>query len=248
MALIWSETREGMRYEVRSAGSSIRLYTDGILHSQWNPNTPLSGHLWDLLVLPTFFSSVEILQDILVLGVGGGSAINAINHFFSPTNIIGVDLDPMHLKVAKRFFKCRRKNTHLIRSEAKSFLEKEQHRFDYIIEDLFLGSTHDKSDARRAIVAEENWFRNLSNRLTDEGILVANFESKDQLMKFLLNNSKKKLGFKKVYIFQALRYENAIGVFLKSPKKLSTFYAQLEKAIGPSQSARIANHFIVSDI
>ena len=42
MAILWQQTIDGNHYEVRTAGGSVRLYRNGVNHSQWNPKRPLS--------------------------------------------------------------------------------------------------------------------------------------------------------------------------------------------------------------
>ena len=49
MAIVWQDTRDGTHYQVRTAGKTLRLYTDGVLHSQYNPVKRLTGSVWDLL-------------------------------------------------------------------------------------------------------------------------------------------------------------------------------------------------------
>ena len=75
MALLWSEQDGDSRYEVRSAGNTRRLYTNGVFHSQYNPNNPVTGSVWDLLLLPAFFLPPGRPRRVLVLGVGGGENI-----------------------------------------------------------------------------------------------------------------------------------------------------------------------------
>ena len=55
MAILWQKKIKNTQYEVRSAGQTRRLYTDGVFHSQFNPNRAITGGVWDLLMLPTFF-------------------------------------------------------------------------------------------------------------------------------------------------------------------------------------------------
>ncbi|QKQ25565.1 hypothetical protein [Candidatus Reidiella endopervernicosa] len=55
MALLWYRKEGESRYEVRSAGATRRLYTNGVFHSQYNPNRPISGSVWGLLMLPALY-------------------------------------------------------------------------------------------------------------------------------------------------------------------------------------------------
>ena len=65
MAVIWQKHVEGKCYEVRAAGHTRRLYTDGVFHSQYNPRHSLTGNVWDLLSLPSFFLQQRQLQRAL---------------------------------------------------------------------------------------------------------------------------------------------------------------------------------------
>jgi len=40
VGVLWETTEGGMHYSVRSAGDSVRLYTNGVFHTQWNPSRP----------------------------------------------------------------------------------------------------------------------------------------------------------------------------------------------------------------
>lgn len=105
MAIIWEKKIKGVAYQVRTAGSSVRLYTNKVFHSQWNPNAVLCGGVWDLLLLPAFMLAKPTqIKNVLVLGVGGGAVIRALSHCLGPNKITGVDLDATHLSIAKRFF------------------------------------------------------------------------------------------------------------------------------------------------
>ena len=92
-----------MRYQVRTAGRTRRLYTNGVFHSQYNPANPVTGHVWDLLMIPAFFHAPDSVQRVLVLGVGGGAVIGLLRRFVSPAAVVGFELSPLHVFVARRF-------------------------------------------------------------------------------------------------------------------------------------------------
>jgi hypothetical protein len=99
MTIVWQKQSGGCLYEVRSAGRSLRLYTDGVFHTQYNSDNPLTGHIWDLLMLPAFFYEPNAINRVLVLGVGGGASIQLIKQFVGPETIVGVELNPTHIYV-----------------------------------------------------------------------------------------------------------------------------------------------------
>jgi len=175
MAILWQTQKQGINYEVRSAGRTRRLYTDGVFHSQYNHSRPVTGSVWDLLLLPVFFHPMNTVKRVLVLGVGGGAVINQINHFLSPPEIVGVELNATHLYIAKRFFAVRAKNLELIQANAITWLEQYGgEKFDIIIDDLF-GEVD--GEPSRAVAADRQWCQLLSRHLQPDGTLVMNFDT-----------------------------------------------------------------------
>ncbi|MCI0507626.1 MAG: methyltransferase domain-containing protein [Gammaproteobacteria bacterium] len=214
MAVIWQRKVNGTRYEVRMAGRTRRLYTNGVFHSQFNPGQPVSGSLWDLLMLPAFFYPREKIRRILVLGVGGGAVIQQFQHFLQPAHMTGVELNPNHLYVARRFFNVRQDNIELVHADAVQWVsEYGREKFDLIIDDLF---GEQGGEPVRAVAADAAWFRKLSRLLTKDGILVINFVSGRQLKQSAyFSDETIRTQFKSAFQFTAPQYENAIGVFCK---------------------------------
>ena len=97
---------EGNLYEVRSAGATLRLYRNGVHHSQYNPNRPLGGSIWDLLVLPALHRPAHSIREALVLGFGAGAIGRLLKDLVGVERIVGVELDEIHLSIADGFFEC----------------------------------------------------------------------------------------------------------------------------------------------
>lgn len=233
MAIVWQKQTADQLYEVRTAGNSVRLYTSGVFHSQWNPSRPLAGHIWDLLFLPAmFYVSPQQLDNAIVLGVGGGTVINLLNYFIAPKKIQGVDLDATHLSIAKRFFLDDSKNVTLHKANACSYFTKiDNQSVDFIVEDLFCGAQNDPSEAIRAVPMDEQWLSALAQSLTSAGILVVNFEDAKQLRQAFSKKTIVASGFESVYRLTTPQYENAIGVCLKKHCDKKVFNQNLERFI-----------------
>ncbi len=134
MAVLWQKKTAGQHYEVRTAGNSRRLYKNGVCHSQFNPANPVTGSIWDLLILPSCYQPETAPRRVLVLGVGGGAVILQLQELFNPELIIGVEMDPLHLDIARRFFGLGSDNVKLIRSDAVSWLRDAcDQKFDLVI-------------------------------------------------------------------------------------------------------------------
>ncbi|UCB56125.1 MAG: hypothetical protein JSW45_06230 [Thiotrichales bacterium] len=173
MAIVWHKKSDGRLYEVRSAGRSLRLYTDGVCHSQYNPANPLTGHIWDLLMLPAFFYEPNVINRVLVLGVGGGASMQLIRQYVKPKSIIGVEFNPTHIFVAKRFFRLRHDSIQLIHADAIQWIKDYNgEKFDLIIDDLF---AEDNGEPIPAVESNASWFNCLLKHVTKEGLIVKNF-------------------------------------------------------------------------
>ena len=215
MAILWSRDDGDTRYEVRTAGATRRLYTNGVFHSQYNPRQPVTGSVWDLLTLPAFFAPQSV-QRVLMLGVGGGAAIRQLNHFLQPELIVGVELNPVHLQVARRFFDVAAPNVKLHRADALRWVKAYRGpRFDMIIDDLF---SHADGDPQRVVAADGRWFRQLGRLMTPHGLLVTNFGSIEELSSCAwYEDVRIRADYPAAFRLTAPRYDNAVGVFLRRP-------------------------------
>lgn len=179
MAVIWQQQTGSGHYEVRSAGNSRRLYKDGVFHSQWNETRPLSNGVWDLLFLPSLFREPQTIKRVLVLGVGGGAVINTFATLLRPQEIVGVELDSVHIKIAQEHFLLPHMPVKLHQADATEWVQGYRgEKFDVVIEDLF---TERESEPVKAVVCNAGWFRKLRKLLRPGGVLVINFEGPEQM-------------------------------------------------------------------
>ena len=173
MAVIWRQMRDAVNYEVRSQGRTLRLYANGVQHSEFHPDKLVTGSVWDLLWLPGLLLPASQVKRVLVLGLGGGSLIPPLHALFAPESVLAVDLDPVHLDVAQKFFQVSRYGVECVCADAVDFLQHWQGpSFDLIIEDLFAPSDRTVS---RAVPASGRWFGALSRHVSRHGALVMNF-------------------------------------------------------------------------
>ncbi len=173
MAVLFDQNISDNRYRVTKAGNSIRLYTNGLFHSQFNEKSILSGAVWDLLFLPSLALNHR-LDKALVLGVGGGAALRMLNYFHDNIAITGVDINPVHNDLACRFFGLNQNDYRLITANALSWIHQQKRAtFDYIVDDVFAGRL---GDPNRSISVSPQWVERLEQRLSANGVLVFNFD------------------------------------------------------------------------
>ena len=207
MTVIWQKETLGKRYRVTRAGNSTRLYTNRAFHSQYNPDRPFAGAVWDILTLPALYSP-RAPDTVLMLGVGGGAAIRQINAVISPRHLTGIELDPVHIHVARKFFGCSAANVDLIEADALKWTRKSRARFDWVIDDLFLDAI---DDPQRPVAVDADWLRQLEARVGPKGLLVQNHLSPALARRVVTENAgfiRKR--FKTGLLFTVPAYTNGI--------------------------------------
>lgn len=216
MALIWSHKVEGNRYEVRSAGASLRLYRNGVNHSQWNPHRPLSGSIWDLITLPALHRPVSSLDNALILGFGAGTVARQLSDLAGVKRIVGIEIDPMHLSIAQGFFECS-ESCDLVAADAVEWVQEEgqEAHYDLIIDDLY---SEENSIPMRCAPMDVHWFHTLVRLLRPGGILVLNTIEPDKVSHLPLfrdQSLKTRLPYHIMYHIDG--YENRVLAFSDSP-------------------------------
>lgn len=178
MAIIWQKQHNGVLYQVRSAGQTRRLYSNGVCHTQYHPQRPVTGSVWDLLLLPVFLRPIEKTRKVLLLGLGGGSLVHLLRYYSEVEKIVAVELDAMHIKIGQRFFNLADKNLEIVHADARQFVQ--QHRgekYDLVVDDLF---SHADGVPQRAVAANSDWFRSLDRLMERNGLLVMNYADADE--------------------------------------------------------------------
>lgn len=225
MAVIYSH-REGDRcYLVRTAGSSKRLYTNGVFHSQWNLRRPLGGAVWDLLSLPILYlpRALEPSIRVLLLGVGGGAVIQQLQVLVSQPMSTGIELDPLHLQLAEKYFEVNSSVATLHCADAVQWVDSYRGpSFDYVIDDLF---SHNNGEPERAVAMDQEWADALLGICDPHGAVVANFASGRELRSSALMGR----AFKRIYHWSQPEYDNAVGVFLRSAGDARSWRASVDR-------------------
>jgi spermidine synthase len=213
MSIVWQRTSGQDRYEVRSAGNSLRLYKNGVFHTQYNASHPICGNVWDLLLIPAFFIRPRTIRRVLVLGVGGGAVIRLLNQFVRPEEVIGVELNPLQIYIARRFFGVGRGQARLVHGDAVKWIKDYRGpAFDMIVDDLF---DEEGGQPKRPVFADSDWFIGLRTHLSSQGVLVMNFASQTEWKSCAyISDPKVQKQFSSAFRLHKPQYENTIAAFL----------------------------------
>lgn len=217
MALLYEKHNGTGHYQVRSAGASIRLYSNGVLHSQYNPHKPIAGNIWDLLLLPAFFQPAP--QKILLLGLGGGALLHLLHRFFPQAKITCLEIDPVHIYIARHYFHVPLQNVELIEGDAYAFLRKNRRKFDWVLDDVF---SHISGEPERPQKIEP-LLPHYLKALRQHGVLSFNLIGRQHLQPLL------KAFFAQGIALRHPLYDNRIISFLKTPVTTTVFQTRLQQ-------------------
>lgn len=164
-------TDDGSILSVRSAGKSMRLYRNGVFHTQWHPERPFDEAVWTLLAISGVLAQRQPKRALL-LGVAGGAVLHAWLKLFPNAQLTGVELCPDHLAVGQQWFGLDHPQIDLHCGDAQAWLAAYAGpAFDVIVEDCFDATN---PNVERALALDPPWCRLLAQHLAPGGVLAVN--------------------------------------------------------------------------
>lgn len=125
--------------------------------------------------------NLEQIDNILVLGVAGGSVIQTIRHDFNlKAQITGVEIDPDIIELANTYFQLHEtENFELITADAFQYIHATTLTFDLIIVDLFNDTQMPKK------LFDGEFWKQTHKLLNDKGLVVFNtiYNSNEDLIR-----------------------------------------------------------------
>jgi len=167
----------------REDGSrALELNEGQAQHSIYNPDTVLTGDVWDgHLVLP--FTALERTpRRVAILGNAAGTTSRAYERFFPRTRVDGVEIDAELSEIGERFFDMNNPRLHLYHEDARPYLRRTDARYDVISVDAY------RQPYIPFYLATEEFFELVRDRLVSGGVLIVNAghpEGQDELEKVL---------------------------------------------------------------
>lgn len=182
-------------------------------------------------MLPALFYAPGEIKRVLLLGVGGGSVIHLLQRYIAPAEIVGIELNPVHLSIAKRFFGIKRNMATLHQADAVHWLEQYQGPpFDMIIDDLF-GEID--GEGVRAIPLNGKWFNLLRKHTTRNGLVVANMVNPASLQESAyFANRHIAASFPSAFQLTHPGYHNIIAAFVKKHVNSNELRQRLKQTPG----------------
>lgn len=125
------------KIQVIKTFEGVRIVAGGISQSGW-----LVEKVWKA-ALKRIKKERPNVDNVCVLGLGGGSALKLINKYWPEAKITGVDIDPVMIDFGKKFLSLEKiSNLEIVNNDAERWVTegvKEKKIFDLILIDLYTG-------------------------------------------------------------------------------------------------------------
>jgi predicted membrane-bound spermidine synthase len=159
------------KLEVRRVRGGLELRIDGTQASVRRFGVAVTGVLWWALASPVLLLKGRRRRQVLLLGLGAGSVAQAVRALDPDARIVGVELDPGVVRLARRHFGLDRLGVELVIGDALEFLKRDRQRFDLIVEDLFVGPPRSVRKPERLLA---DGYRLIARRLHPGGYVTSN--------------------------------------------------------------------------
>jgi spermidine synthase len=217
-------------YEVTSPYHHIRvvdeagvrtLLFDAGMETRMSLKNGLEGHFEyiDYFHMPWLWNTQ--ITNVLMIGLGGGSAQRAFQYYYPDVAFRTVEIDPTVVRVAEEYFNVRESENHKIEvSDGRVFLRRSTTRYDVILLDAYFGDRYGSSIPQH--LATREFFELARDHLTTNGVVAYNVigtlygwhaDIIGAIYKTL------QAVFPQVYVFPATTSMNIVIVATRSPIK-----------------------------
>jgi spermidine synthase len=172
----------GEIYQVTSAYHHIRVVEEGgyrilcfddATESRIALQDPWRGHYeyTEYFHMPWLWNTN--LGRVLMIGLGGGSAQRAFEHYYPQVTVDTVELDPVVVRVARNYFAFEESERQRVFVEdGRLFLRRSTGRYDLIILDAYVQGRYGSSIPQH--LATKEFFELVRNHLTTNGVFADN--------------------------------------------------------------------------
>lgn len=130
--------REGARIVRKGRRRVLRI--DDTFASTYEPGRIATGSVWDAIACGVLALPLERRKRVLLLGLGGGSAARIVRALAPEAVIVGVELSPDVVRLAREHLDLDSLGLDVRIGDARDLIRSERTAYDVILEDVFVGS------------------------------------------------------------------------------------------------------------
>ena len=135
----------------------------------WSKNIQgkaFTGRYWDYLVVGAAFNNDT--KNVLIIGLAAGTTAKSFTVAYPNVTIDGVEIDPLVIKIGKKYFNMTYHNLHPIVADGRLFVKTTQNKYDVIVLDVYKDLTIPYH------MTTKEFFQEVKKILQPDGILEIN--------------------------------------------------------------------------
>lgn len=217
---------------VQDSGNTYLVLNEGhAVHSVYNPDSVLAYGIWDYFLMAPYFNAHERQEDVhslLLIGLAAGTVARQYTAVYGDIPIDGVEIDPVIVRVARRYFDMNEPNLNAIVQDGRYFLETTDRKYDVVGIDAY------RQPYIPFHLTTREFFSRVRDHLTEGGVVAINAgrtETDFRLVDVLASTMK--AVFPNVYIIDAQRNLNSLIVGTVQPTRLENFADNVEHMTHP---------------
>jgi predicted membrane-bound spermidine synthase len=169
------ETESAYNYiQVVKIGDEVRLRLNegqGV-HSVYNPNSVLSGGVWDYFLIAPYFNDPPFTADqvgsLALLGSAAGTVPKQYTAVYGPIPIDGAEIDPEIIRVGREYFDMNEPNLNAVTQDGRVFLTNSPTKYDVIAIDAY------RPPYIPFHMTTREFFAQAREHLTEKGVVAIN--------------------------------------------------------------------------
>ena len=237
-----ASAQKTVQFERVSAYHHIQVYDENgtrtlSFNGSWETTMSLTNSLQGHFEYTEYFQMPWLwnhdIKNVLMEGLGGGSTPRAYQHYFSNVMVDVVEIDPVVVDVAKKYFSVQETPKLKIHTnDGRVFLRQSTNIYDVILMDAYSTTRYGSSLPRQMVTKE--FFELASRHLSSNGVFAYNVIGQTGAAGYratLVSAMYRTMGevFPHVYMYPAVESRNIVFVATKSREPF-TVARQMEEA------------------
>ena len=159
--------------KITKRGRAVRLRAPEGTFSYYHPDHLFTGLGWDAQSASLLFLNVPV-ENVLLLGLGGGTVARQCRAMFPSARIVGVEISSTVIDRAYEQFELATSRIELVHSSGEKFLATTHDKFDAIIDDMWVAG----ASGIKPVLQNQNWLRLVTSCLHARSLYAVNLYSR----------------------------------------------------------------------
>lgn len=127
----------------RCQDGAIEFRVTGAAHAWWHPRLHLTEYVWDAIAAAVLFHPAQQPRSLLMLGLGGGTALRTLRCLLPDLKITAVEIDPGMIALAREYMALDELEIEVVQGDAYQFITGHGKTYDVVFDDVYRSGVSD---------------------------------------------------------------------------------------------------------